>query len=172
LADYASDFVCSEKTWPAGVYGHVIKTRRNDRIVKLERRAVIGTGRLRQALQDSEDSVRLNTSVVERLNLTIRQGSAYLGRRMLISGPVAGTSRRSPRIASLPLQFRQASSGLEIRAGSQDTSPAGGVDQRALTLREIFSSKMFLPMPKTVKFVLYDSRRTVTFAARGVALAA
>jgi IS1 family transposase len=60
----------------------VIKTRRNDRIVKVERRAVLGDGwRLEQALQDSEDSVKLKTSFVERLNLTMRQGSAYLGRR-------------------------------------------------------------------------------------------
>jgi hypothetical protein len=44
---------------------------------------VIGAGRLQQALRDSEDSVKLNTSFVERLNLTIRQGSAYLGRRTI-----------------------------------------------------------------------------------------
>jgi len=52
--------------------------------VKVERRAVLGDRwRLEQALQDSEDSVKLNTSFVERLNLTIRQGSAYLGRRTI-----------------------------------------------------------------------------------------
>jgi IS1 family transposase/transposase-like protein len=66
------------------LHGQVIKTRRNDRIVKVERRAVLGDGwRLEQALQDSEDSVKLNTSFVERLNLTIRQGSAYLSRRTI-----------------------------------------------------------------------------------------
>ena len=65
------------------VYGQVIKTRRNDRVVRVERRAVIGAGRLKQALRDSEDSVKLNTSFVERLNLTIRQGSSYLGRRTI-----------------------------------------------------------------------------------------
>jgi hypothetical protein len=67
----------------ACVYGQVIKTRRNDHVVKVERRAVIGTGRLQQALRSSEDSVKLNTSFVERPNLTIRQGSAYLGRRTI-----------------------------------------------------------------------------------------
>ena len=67
----------------ACVYGQVIKTRRNDHMVKVERRAVIGAGRLKQALRNSEDSVKLNTSFVERLNLTIRQGSAYLGRRTI-----------------------------------------------------------------------------------------
>ena len=65
---------------PACLYGRVIKTRRNDRIVKVERRAVLGDRwRLEQALQDSEDSVKLNTSFVERLNLTIRQGFGVSG---------------------------------------------------------------------------------------------
>ncbi len=30
---------------------------------------------------ESEDSTKLNTAFIERLNLTIRQGSAYLHRR-------------------------------------------------------------------------------------------
>jgi transposase-like protein/IS1 family transposase len=68
---------------PACVYGQVIKTRRNDRVVRVERRALSGAGRLKQALHHSEDSLKLNTSFVERLNLTIRQGSSYLGRRTI-----------------------------------------------------------------------------------------
>ena len=52
-------------------------------MVRVERRAVIGAGRLEQALRNSEDSAKLNTSFVERLNLTIRQGSSYLGRRTI-----------------------------------------------------------------------------------------
>ena len=67
---------------PACVYGQVVKTRRNNRVVRVERRAKIGTtSRLEEALLESEDSENLNTSFVERLNLTIRQGSAYLRRR-------------------------------------------------------------------------------------------
>ena len=69
---------------PACAYGQVIKRRRNDRIVKVERRIVLGgVWRLEQVLRNSEDSVTLNTSSIERLNLTIRQGSAYLGRRTI-----------------------------------------------------------------------------------------
>ena len=60
---------------PACLYGQVIKTRANDRIVKVERRAVIGAAwRLEERLRDSEDSSKLNTSFVERLNLTIFLG--------------------------------------------------------------------------------------------------
>jgi len=69
---------------PACLYGQVLKTRRNDRIVKVERRAPFGAGwRFEKALNNSEDSSTLNTSFIERLNLTIRQSSAYLARRTL-----------------------------------------------------------------------------------------
>ena len=67
---------------PACVYGQVLKTRRNNRVIRVERRVKIGTAsRLQAALWESEDSQTLNTSFVERLNLTIRQASAYLRRR-------------------------------------------------------------------------------------------
>ncbi len=66
----------------ACVYGQVLKTRRNNRVIRVERRVKIGTAsRLKAALWASEDSETLNTSFIERLNLTIRQGSAYLRRR-------------------------------------------------------------------------------------------
>jgi hypothetical protein len=51
---------------PACLYGQVIKTRRNDRIIKVERRALIGAPRrFVETLRDSEDSSKLNTSFVE-----------------------------------------------------------------------------------------------------------
>jgi transposase-like protein len=70
-------------------FGQVIKQRRKDRVVKVERITVIGTRReMAAALERSEDSNTLNTSFIERLNLVIRQGSAYLTRRggLLIHG--------------------------------------------------------------------------------------
>ena len=59
-------------------------SRRGGTIVSfgVEQRVKIGTAsRLNAALLASEDSETLNTSFLERLNLTIRQGSAYLRRR-------------------------------------------------------------------------------------------
>ena len=56
----------------ACVSGHVLKTRRNDRVGRVERR---------RRMWESEDSETLHTSFVERLNLTIRPGSAYVRRR-------------------------------------------------------------------------------------------
>jgi hypothetical protein len=95
-------------------------------VVRVERRAVIGAGRLTQALRNSEDSVTLNTSFVERLNLTT--GLVVSGSTNDLSGPVQAISRRSSGVSSLPLQSREASPGLEIWTGSQDTSPTGWVD--------------------------------------------
>ena len=64
------------------VYGQVMKTWRKDRITKVEKKLVIGSKwRLEDALIESEDSHKLNTSFIERLNLTVRQGSSYLCRR-------------------------------------------------------------------------------------------
>jgi hypothetical protein len=103
---------------PVCVYGQVIKTRRNDRIVKVERRAVIGAGRLKQALRDSEDSVKLNTSFVERLNLTIRQGSAYLGRRTICQARWKQCLEDHPGAVALPLQFRSTSPGWVDQKGA------------------------------------------------------
>ena len=67
-----------------GVYAQVVKTWRNNRVIKVIQKRVIGTAEpLQDALDRSEDSTTVNTSYVERLNLTIRQCCAYLGRRHL-----------------------------------------------------------------------------------------
>ena len=61
---------------PICIYGQVLKQRRKDNVVKVERRLVRGSkADLRRALTASEDSAAINTSFVERLNLIIRQGS-------------------------------------------------------------------------------------------------
>ena len=62
-------------------YGQVIETRRNNRVVRVDRRVRIGTVRRLKDALESDDSESLNTSFVERLNLSIRQGSAHLRRR-------------------------------------------------------------------------------------------
>jgi hypothetical protein len=77
------------------VYAQVMKTMRNNRIVKVAQKLIHGTpGQLQAALARSEDSTTINTAHVERLNLTIRQCSAYLGRRRL------SHARRQSRLSS------------------------------------------------------------------------
>jgi transposase-like protein/IS1 family transposase len=91
----------------ACLHAQVIKTRRNDRVVKVERKQVIGPAwKFERALSDSEDSSTLNTSFIERLNLTIRQGSSFLSRRTKF-----GTTVRTPAmqagLTSRPVTFRE-----------------------------------------------------------------
>jgi hypothetical protein len=157
---------------PACVYGQVIKTRRNDRVVKVERRALIGAGGLKQALRNSEDSMKLNTSFVERLNLTIRQGSAYLGRRTICQARWKGRLEDHLELLRCHYNFVRPHRGLKF--GQEVRTPArqAGLTNRALTLREIFSSRLLLVWSNNVLFLLFDSARLITPAARGAALAA
>ena len=152
---------------PACLYGRVIKTRRNDRIVKVERRAVLGDRwRLEQALQNSEDSVKLNTSFVERLNLTIRQGSAYLGRRTICQA--RQKQRLNDHLELLRCHYNFVRPHRALKFGREVRTPArqAGLTSRALTLREIFSSRLFFVASKDVIFALFETARLVSFPVR------
>jgi hypothetical protein len=140
---------------PACLYGQVIKTRRNDRVVSVELRTRIGAAwRWEQVLGDSEDSEQLNTSFIERLNLTIRQGSAYLCRRTICY------ARRTERLAAhlelLRCYYNFVRPHRALRFGREVRTPAvqAGLTTRRLTLREIFSSTIVLLAWWKVKSVL------------------
>jgi len=157
---------------PACVYGQVIKTRRNDRVVKVERRALIGAGRLQQALRDSEDSVKLNTSFVERLNLTIRQGSAYLGRRTICQS--RGKEHLEDHIELFRCYYNFIRPHRALKFGGEVRTPAmqAGLAKRQLRLRDVFSSIMSSLVPQHVIFVFFESARSAVLTARRMALAA
>ena len=124
---------------PTCVYGQVIKTRRNNRIVKVERRMVIGTeGRLEEKLQRSEDSSTLNTSFIERLNLTIRQGSAYLCRRTICHA--RWRQRLEGHLELLRCYYNFVRPHRALKFGRDIRTPAmqAGLTGRRLTFREIF----------------------------------
>jgi IS1 family transposase len=104
------------------VYGQVIKTGRNDRVVRVERRAVIGAGRLKEALRASEDSLKLNTSFVERLNLANRQGSAYLGRQTICQAQCK--RRLEDHLELLRCHYNFVRPHRALRFGQQVRTPA------------------------------------------------
>ena len=156
----------------ACLYGRVIKTRRNDRIVKVERRAVLGDGwRLEQALQDSEDSVKLNTSFVERLNLTIRQGSAYLGRRTICHARWKKQLEDHLELFRCYYNFVRPHRALKFGPAVRTPAMQAGLTRRRLTLREIFSSRMVFRGSKNVLFALFDSVPSVSVGAWRMPLA-
>ena len=123
------------------LYAQVIKKRRKNHVIKVERRLIIGTKpKMEQLLFESEDSSTINTSFIERLNLTIRQGCAYLGRR------TACHSRRKDLLAdNLALQmcyhnFVRPHSALKF--GDETRTPAmqAGLVKKPLSFRGIFTA--------------------------------
>ncbi len=158
---------------PACLCGQVLKTRRNDRIVKVEPRIVLGGAwRLEQALWDSEDSVKLNTSFVERLNLTIRQGSAYLFRRTICQA--RWKQRLGDHLELILCHYNFVRPHRALRFGRQVRTPAmqAGLSSRRITLRVIFSLRMIFLALKKVLFALFDSAPLVSVAVGRMPLAA
>jgi IS1 family transposase len=130
---------------PACLYGQRIKTRRNDRIIKVERRMLIGDAwRFEETLRDCEDSSKLSTSFVERPNLTIRQGSAYLFRRTICHA--RWKERLEDQLELLPCHYNFVRSHRALKFGGEMRTPAmqAGLTTWRLTLREIFPSAMVL----------------------------
>ena len=126
---------------PACIYGQVIKTRRNNRVIKVERRAVIGTeGRFEERLQQSKDSCKLNTSFIERLNLTIRQRSAYLCRRTICQA--RRKSRLEGHLQLLRCHYNFVKPHRALKFGREIRTPSmqAGLSAKRLTLRQIFCS--------------------------------
>jgi IS1 family transposase len=136
---------------PASLYGQVLKTRRNDRIAKVERRIVLGGAwRLKQALQDSEDSVNLNTSFIERLNLTIRQGSAYLFRRTTCHARWKECLEEHLELLRCHYNFVRPHWALKFGREVRTPAMQAGLAKRRLTFRDIFSaSPLFWLLGKT-----------------------
>jgi len=127
------------------LYAQVIKKRRKNRVINVERRLIIGTRqKMEQLLFESEDSSTINTSFIERLNLTIRQSCAYLGRR------TACHSRRKDLLDNnLALQicyynFVRPHSALKF--GDETRTPAmqAGLVKKQLSFREIFTALKIL----------------------------
>jgi transposase-like protein/IS1 family transposase len=158
---------------PACLYGQVIKTRRNDRVVRVERRTRIGAAwRWEQALSDSEDSMKLNTSFIERLNLTIRQGSAYLCRRTICYARCK--ERLAAHLELLRCYYNFVRPHRALQFGREVRTPAvqAGLTERRLTLREIFSSTIVLPAWWKVKSVFARYTILIIVDDRRVQLAA
>ncbi len=125
----------------ACVYGQVIKTMRKNRVTKVERRVLIGSKyQLEEALFLSEDSTRLNTAFIERLNLTVRQGSAYLNRK----SPCHARSdeRLQNHLELLRCNYDFTRRHRALKFGKEIRTPAmqARLVSRRLSFREIFMS--------------------------------
>jgi IS1 family transposase len=158
---------------PACAYGQVIKTRRNDRIVKVERRIVLGgASRLKQALRNSEDSVELNTSFVERLNLTIRQGSAYLGRRTICQARWRECLEDHIELFRCYYNFVRPHRALKFGREVRTQAMQAGLNRRQLTLSEIFEACIAFLVSTNIRLMFTDSTFSGSLTNRRIALAA
>jgi len=130
---------------PNCVYGQVIKTRRKNRIVRVERKLIIGDhDGLEEALEQSEDSQTLNTSFVERHNLSIRRGCSYLNRF------TPAHARRKDRLDQQTELYRCyynfVRPHMSLKFGRLYKTPAMQAELvgRPLTFRQIFMSESSL----------------------------
>ena len=130
----------------ARVYGQVLKTRRNDRVVRVERRVKIGTAiRLQDALLASEDSAILNTSFVDRLNLTIRQGSAYLRRRSPCHARGADQLRGHVELLRCYYNFIRPHRALKFGRETRTPAMQAGLVSAPMNWSDIFRAPVLRP---------------------------
>jgi len=144
---------------PACLYAQVIKTRRNDRVIKVERRAVIGAAwRFEEALLESEDSSTLNTSFVERLNLTIRQASAYLTQRTTCHA--RWMEQLKNQLETFRCHYNFLRPHRALRFGSETRTPAmqAGLVRPRLSFRDIFTSPLIRLSSKRTVFIRDEAR--------------
>ena len=123
----------------ACIYGQVIKTWRKSGVARVERVAVIGSPRqLADAFEMSEDSRKLNTSFIERQNLTVRHGSAYLCRRSLCHAKSGERLVHHLELQRCYQNFVRRHSALQFGPVTRTPAMQAGLATRALTFREIF----------------------------------
>ena len=158
---------------PAALYAQVIKTRRHDRVVRVERRAVIGAAwRFDHALTHSEDSSAVNTSFIERLNLTIRQSSAYLSRRTLAHARATDTLDAHLELLRCYYNFVRPHGALKFGRETRTPAMQAGLATRRLTLRDIFVSLRRVVSSLSHVLTFSDSRRTAAAAVMYMPVAA
>ena len=127
------------------VHGQIIKKRRKNRVTSVRRSLSGGTRRqLDYALFRSEDSSTLNTSFVERHNLTIRQNSSYLGRRT--AGHARAVGALEEHLELLRLHYNFMRPHLALRFGPEVRTPAmqAGLAGRKLSFRDVFAMRLIL----------------------------
>ncbi len=99
------------------------------------------TTRLKDALLGSEDSEHLNTSFVERLNLTIRQGSAYLRRRSPCHARCENQLREHVELLRCHYNFVRPHRALKFGRETRTPAMQAGLVSKPLTFSDIFTAR-------------------------------
>ncbi len=111
-------------------------------MIQVERKLITGTPQqLDRMLMDSEDSSTLNTSFIERHNLTIRQGSSYLHRRSPCHSREIEYLRG--HLALLQCYYNFIRPHRALKFGPEVRTPAmqAGLVAKRLTFRDVFTKR-------------------------------
>ena len=107
-------------------------------------------GQLERALSNSEDSSSLNTAFIERLNLTIRQGSAYLCRKTACHA--RNRDYLDDHLELLRSYYNFVRPHRALKFGPETRAPAtqAGLVSKRLSFRDIFMATAVLPVCSVV----------------------
>ena len=94
--------------------------------------------RFEEVLTNSEDSTTLNTSFIERMNLTTRQSSAYLTRRTLSHARSKEKLEEHLEILRCHCNFVRLDGALKFGRETRTPAMQAGLTTRRLTFREVF----------------------------------
>ncbi len=114
----------------------------------------------------------MNTSFIERLNLTIRQSSAYLSRRTLSHARVQDTLEAHHELLRCYYNFVRQHWALKFGRETRTPAMQAGLATRQLTLRDIFMSLRRVVLWLSDVRVFADSRRMAAAALGRISVAA
>ena len=127
------------------IYGQIIKKRSKNRVRSVDRTLFSGTqDDLKPVLLESEDSHTLNTSFVERHNLIIRQGCAYLRRKTPSHARDIRTLEEQLELFQCYYNFIRPHSALKFGTEVRTPAKQAGLVRRNLCFRDIFSLNLAL----------------------------
>ena len=129
------------------VLAQVIKKICRNRVVRVGLKQMIGSDwRLEHALGESEDSTKLNTAFIERLNLTIRRGSAYLNRRSPCHARRKRTLEDHLELLRCYYNFGRRHGALKFGREVRTPAMQAGLANKCLGFRDIFTARVhFVP---------------------------
>jgi IS1 family transposase len=116
---------------------------------KVIRRIFGAAWRLEETLRHSEDLSKLNTSFIERLNLTVRQGSSYLGRRTICYARWTARLEDHLELLRCYYNFIRKHRALKFGRGVRTPAMQAGLVSKRLSFREVFAAE-----PKRILFVV------------------
>ena len=114
----------------------------------------------------------MNTSFIERLNLTIRQGSAYLSRRTLSHARATDTLEAHLELLRCYYNFVRPHGALKFGRETRTPAMQAGLATRRLTLRDIFVSLRRVARWRSDVRVFAKPRRTAAAAIMYIPVAA